>query len=896
MTTFLRLLVLLLAVAASPAPALAQQTAPAAQTGETPPPPDRPVVTIENADQLFPKWERDAAAVEQRLQSEAVTTDVLGAIREVLDPQRINSRALATQARTQLAPLAAQLEALGPVPEEGTVEDPAVTAERDEINKRIAGLRAVVSKADLAFTRADRLMATATDAQRTRFTNELLQRGPEPFDPRNWIMASRSLVQVVQTAIAEATQSEARQRRRELWRDVGTTAMGAFLFAFLVLVFARRYALQRLSRAIQPHSPREVDAETEMSAFGGLDAHEVTDRSQMTDTGMPGPSLGRPPSRTRRLLVGIGMTLTRLLMPIGAIIAARYALGLLDLLGPTGKILVNGLSVGLAFVALTYALVFAFFAPRMPQLRLSSTMSDAIARRASFCAMAISVAVAVNIGLVGAGEKLSLPEGALVVYNLFTVLLASWFLWQMAGVWSDRVPARKAAVEGEETTPDEESWFTENLILTGRRAAYLLAAVAPLTAVGGYYALSRYILQSGVLSAAVIGIAVILFLVAREASQALHEVSGENRRAKGETAKDTPVGLFPVFIGFVLALMAIPVLALVWGATMGDLQEAYFGLTEGFTIGKTLFRPADLLIAALVFGLGLFLTRLFQAIVRRAVMPRTKLDVGARSSIVSGLGYLGFFIAALMAISIGGIDLTNLAFLGAALGVGIGFGLQNIVNNFVSGIILLIERPIKVGDWIEVANTHGTVRKINVRSTEIQTFDRASYIVPNSELISGAVTNYTHEDVMGRVICPVGVAYGTDVRKVERILLEIARAHPMTLRRPAPQVIFQSFGGSSLDFELRAFLRDVMWVVATRSDINFEIERRFEEEGIEVPFGQTDVTVKNASEMIELLGRAAAFAQPQPERPAPSTVSSTERSRETARPVEPDFDSEGENI
>jgi len=170
-----------------------------------------------------------------------------------------------------------------------------------------------------------------------------------------------------------------------------------------------------------------------------------------------------------------------------------------------------------------------------------------------------------------------------------------------------------------------------------------------------------------------------------------------------------------------------------------------------------------------------------------------------------------------------------------------------------------------------------------VRSTEIKTFDKASYIVPNSELISGAVTNYTHEDVMGRVICPVGVAYGTDVRKVERILLEIARAHPMTLRRPAPQVIFQNFGGSSLDFELRAFLRDVNWVVATRSDINFEIERRFEEENIEVPFGQTDVTVKNAAEMIELMSKSAAFAQPRPERSVEG------RATKNDDPVEPDL-------
>jgi len=736
--------------------------------------------------------------------------------------------------------------------------------ERDEINKRIATLRAVVSKAELAFTRADRLIDSATVAQRARFTDELLQQGPAPFDPRHWLTAGTSLVTTARAAVEEMTSPEAQERRREVWADAGPTALSALLFAFVMLVFVRRYALKRLSLAINPVSRATIDADTEMSAFGGLSAEDGTPRAgaDLSESSPPGSSLR--PSRIRRLVLGTGMALARLIIPIAAIVAARYALSILDILGPTGMAVVDGLFIGLSFIVLASALIFMLFSPRMPELRLSD-MSDAKARQGAFYAMVIAVALALNIGVVGSGERLNLPTSALSVYNLCTVLLAAWGLWRAAAIWSGTNRTQHVVVDGEEVQNDE-NWFTENLIRVWRKAAYILAVVTPLTAVAGYYALSRYVLKSGILSALVIGAVVILFMIANEASQALSEAADENRRAKGEEAKNEAVGLLPVFIGFVLTLLAIPVLALVWGATTGDLREAYFGITQGFTIGDTTFRPGDLLIAALVFGLGLFLTRLFQAVVRRAVMPRTRLDVGARSSIVSGLGYLGFFIAALAAVSIGGIDLTSLAFLGAALGVGIGFGLQNIVNNFVSGIILLIERPIKVGDWIEVAGTHGTVRKINVRSTEIKTFDKSSYIVPNSELISGAVTNYTHEDVMGRVICPVGVAYGTDVRKVERILLEIARAHPMTLRRPAPQVVFQSFGGSSLDFELRAFLRDVNWVLSTRSDINFEIERRFEEEKIEVPFGQTDVTVKNASEMIELLSRSAAFAQPRPER------------------------------
>ncbi len=859
MTILRRLfIVMMLCLAGLAAPSLAQETRVEGATQQA-----AAAITLENADALFTKWETDAQDIDERLQSEDVTAELLSKIRAVLDPQRVNARALADQAKAQLAPVIAQFDSLGPPPENGGTEDAAVAMEREELNKRIAGLRAVVSKSDLAFTRADRLISAATDAQRQRFTDQLLERGPAPVDPRHWVSTGMTLLGVGQRVAEEATLPEAAERRRDRWVEAGPVALALLLFAVVLLVFVRRYALTYLSHAIRRHPAVEINAETEMSAFGGLNARAYLEGKHASAEGAPGPILGPPPSRTRRLIVGIGVTLTRLLMPLAALLSVRYALKSLGLLGPTGEIIVDGVTSGLVVVAVTYAMGFAFFAPRTPELRLSG-LDDGTARRASFYAMTIAVALAFNIGLVGAGEAMNLPRETLAVLNLCTVIIASWGLWRMAGVWTDTSDVKARPSETDDSQVSEDNWFSENLILTARRGAYMIATLTPLAAVAGYYALSRYILQSGILSAAVVGAAVIVFLVAREASQALHEAAGQNRRARGEETKDEGVGLLPVLIGFVLAVAVAPILALVWGATVGDLREAYFSLTEGFRVGETVFRPGDLLLAALVFALGLFLTRLLQAIVRRAVMPRTRLDVGARSSIVSGLGYFGFFVAALTAISIGGLDLTNLAFLGAALGVGIGFGLQNIVNNFVSGIILLIERPIKIGDWIEVASIHGTVKKINVRSTEIQTFDRASYIVPNSELISGAVTNYTHEDVMGRVICPVGVAYGTDVRKVERILLEIARAHPMTLRRPPPQVVFQGFGGSSLDFELRAFLRDVNWVVATRSDINFEIQRRFDEEEIEIPFGQTEVTVKNAAEMVELFTRTAAMAQPRP--------------------------------
>jgi len=258
---------------------------------------------------------------------------------------------------------------------------------------------------------------------------------------------------------------------------------------------------------------------------------------------------------------------------------------------------------------------------------------------------------------------------------------------------------------------------------------------------------------------------------------------------KGVQARDA---LLPVLMGFVLLVLATPFLALIWGAR----------------------------------------------------------DLGGQNAIVSGLGYLGIFLAALIAITAAGIDLSSLAIVAGALSVGIGFGLQNIVSNFVSGIILLIERPISEGDWIEVGGKMGYVRDISVRSTRIETFDRTDVIVPNADLVSGTVTNYTRGNTVGRVIVPVGVAYGSDTRKVHDVLLGIAEAQPMVLANPAPSVLFVNLGADSLDFEVRCFLRDVNFTMTVKNEINHQIVQRFAEEGIEIPFVQRDLWIRNPDALL----------------------------------------------
>lgn len=250
-----------------------------------------------------------------------------------------------------------------------------------------------------------------------------------------------------------------------------------------------------------------------------------------------------------------------------------------------------------------------------------------------------------------------------------------------------------------------------------------------------------------------------------------------------------------------------------------------------------------LILLAIVFG-----ERLFRRFFLRRMLARTQLDEAMRYGIERILGYvfvvLGFYIA-LQTI---GLDLSSLAVIAGAVGVGLGFGLQNIFSNFMSGLIILAERPITIGDRVEVAGIAGQVSKISLRSTTVVTNDNISIIVPNSQFISETVINWSHGDPKVRFRIPVGVAYGTDTEKLTATLLAVAKENPQVLDDPAPKVFFDGFGDSSLNFELGVWTQEQVRSPRTlRSHLNFAIDRALREANIEIPFPQRDLHVRSGS-------------------------------------------------
>jgi potassium efflux system protein len=317
-------------------------------------------------------------------------------------------------------------------------------------------------------------------------------------------------------------------------------------------------------------------------------------------------------------------------------------------------------------------------------------------------------------------------------------------------------------------------------------------------------------------------------------------------------------------------ILGIPLILLTWGFQIADIEAWIYSFFTQIRIGNISISIVGILGGILLFGLGFVVTRWVQKWIDGNVLARSQVDLGVRNSVKTGIGYLGVGLAVLVGVSAAGIDLSSFALVASALSVGIGFGLQNIVSNFVSGLILLAERPFKVGDWVVAGTTEGFVRRISVRATEIETFQRQTVIVPNSVLINGQVGNWTHRNKLGRIEVAISVHAGNDPRHVQDVLADVVRTQQGLLRNPEPIVVFQAFSKDTLDFEIRAFLADILNGTGVKSDLRASILERFRAEDIPLGGpGAPEVPVKISPEGAELLSALLDQATEKVRKPAP---------------------------
>lgn len=715
---------------------------------------------------------------------------------------------ISVELRPRFNDVKARLAQLGEKPAEGEPEEaPSVTEERNRLNAARLEINTLTGRAEDLSIRASNLSDTITDLRRQLFTERLFEHTEISGD-------------VVDDAInAFSAEFSDFQRTVSSWFSfiwkykrvpLGTAVTLSLAMALVLLV-------------------------SEYRLFGSLIRRDPAESN---------------PSYMSRFSVAFWSTILPALALAAFLVASFFFLDTFNVLRPDIAPIAAALFGFGGLVFFVAMLARAVLAPKAPSWRLVK-LSDKGARDLNFAVLSMAVVNGSDYVLGAVSETLSSP----VVLTVMKSFLSSVVVGLIVFVVSFLRPM--LAQSGD---PSE------------RGRPWPKAAAVPLRIIGiglivlsaiGYVGLSRFLATQMVLTGAVVATMYIGILSGKAISAA--NQFGETRvgRYLGQRFSLKPValdqaGIVAGLLIYVFALsIGIPLILISWGFQPRDLELWLINIFTEINVGTIRISIFGILGGILLFTLGLVATRWLQKWLDGNVMARSQVDAGVRNSVKTGVGYLGTGIAGLIGISAAGIDLSSLALVAGALSLGIGFGLQNIVSNFVSGLILLVERPFKVGDWVATGTTEGFVRRISVRATEIETFQRQSIIVPNSELINAPVGNWTHRNKLGRIEIPVSVSYESDPRQVMDLLMEIALAHPGLLRNPEPVVLFNGFGASSLDFELRGFVGDVLGALPIRNELRVTILERFRSQRILMPYPHQEVHLHLDEEARRVFGGRA---------------------------------------
>ena len=757
--------------------------------------------------QVVDRWSQRLDLIEQQLGRADTTAESAAGFIAQANEVRQEALNLESELKPEIENLERRLAALGPAPAEGEpAEAPEVAAQREALQQELQQVNAQVTQANLAIVRADELDQMAGSlTQRKRF-EKLFQSYPPPWAPETLRRATPEFFAVVEKMIGSPLAWWNSLGQEEQRQTVSLRVALLLLLALALGWFLRHWLLSRYGR-----DPAVSD-----------------------------------PSYSARLLAAIANAVARGIVP-------ALIFGGLLYLAWTSKAsahslfwaLISILFAVMAFFSLAWALPYAVLSPNMPQWRLLP-VSPENARKLGWRFTLLAAFFALQIFMTAAHAQIGVSDAYFSLATFVLTVLPALVLIDTARqrFWLIVEPGSEGALaaaqpDGEEEEAEKAAPRRSPFWRFVRRLVALVALASILTALVGYADLADFLLNNLLLSIITLAAIVILRGLARELIGAgLRSDFMRKALEIRHVARNRIKFWLRALLDAGLVILGVFIIAAIWSSPFGEFWTEARQLLSGVTIGGVTISVSDVAAALAVFALILLLTRLGQRFLSNRVLPQTGFDSGVQHSLSAGFGYIGVILAAVFGISALGIDLSNIALIAGALSVGIGFGLQAVVSNFVSGIILLIERPIKVGDWVLVGGNEGLVKRITVRSTELTTFQRASVIIPNSEFISTSVINWTHKDTYGRIEVAVGVAYGSDVEKVREVLLDCANHHERILTSPEAQVLFMNFGGSSLDFELRCFTNDVSYRMIISSDLRFAIDKAFRDADIEIPFPQ----------------------------------------------------------
>jgi|HubBroStandDraft_3_1064219.scaffolds.fasta_scaffold00642_7 potassium efflux system protein len=755
--------------------------------GQPASPPQRPFA------QLIDVWTRQLDRIATRSEQANLLPVEIDTLREQVADVRAAASAAAAIARNDLADTKKLLAPLDVKPgSDAAPETDAVKADRARLSDLAAVSESQVKQGEVIIARADQLTERLTKLRGQVMLDTLLHQDVSPLSPDVWRKLGPQFKTAVQTLSAAVA----------AWGHEGLSALGSgdqdlTSLAFWAVVTVLLWWLGRFLRR----------------RFGRGEATE-------------------PGQRDRTLAAavdGVGLVLVPILAVwlVGRLLAATAPPSPIDVLVPEliGRVITFLLVVGLTATALS---------PRRPAWRVLPFTTESAHEQSRalrrLMAVGLSADFIYTVLTRGPGDRSALASvGALVL----AILVAALALPVLANRAWHAVPSEAGGAGAEQPQMIGGTWWSIVRLLLS--AAVLSAIVFALL---GYATLAAHLHNAIFNTAFIIAFAV---LAHRLVGDLLEEAA----------APDTPpgrwvrhrLGLAPdstlrghllvmlVFDGFLVLLLAVGI-ATAWGVDIDAIVEAMGQLMRGVRVGNVTISFANVGMALVAFAVCLALARVVRSVVRDRVLPTVDAPLPLRQSIDAGLNYVGVILALVIGIGVLGVDFTNLAIVLGALSVGIGLGLQNIANNVISGVILLVERPIKAGDWVSVAGHEGFIRRINIRATEMETFQRTHVIMPNSVFLQNPVVNRTYSDTSSRVEIKLTVGLATDVPAMEGLLREAALGHPRVLRVPAPIVRFERITPTGLEFELFVFVSRLEDRLVVTNDLNQAILAKLIESGI----------------------------------------------------------------
>ncbi|MCA0317379.1 MAG: DUF3772 domain-containing protein [Proteobacteria bacterium] len=750
----------------------------AAQAPVSPPPAAAPA--RDATDTAKASLDQAELTLERRLSDQELSD-----LRARLDPVREALAAAQAQVEPRLAEARDRLTQLGPKPADNAPpEAPEARQQRDEQTKAVADLDARVRAIRVQQVRVEQLAERITDRRRQLFTAQLFERSVPVVDPTFWTQLVDGLPRFMRSARFLAT---------DWWRHltdvVGysrlTAAALAGLFAALALTVLYRWLRRRGLYANPADEPASKLA-------GVLSTLRVA------------------AERTLVLPVLVGAVL---------LIAENF-----DLVLPRAQPLVpTAVMTAVFIVSLTRGIMQGVLAPGAPAYRLVR-LTDAYAE-AVFAAMrGAAWILASGLVLLAFARVIVAPVSVTAFITTLTAVGIAGAIY-----WFLRRTTERSEPGGEDATEPQAWGWT-------RPALWLGLAVIAIALMAGYIPLAGFA-ASRIAAVVLIAAATVMLLTLIDA--VIAEWFGPTT-VRGRSLS-VAIGIRPERLDLIGTLIdgLLRVIVLIasamavfgpwgFGGAGASLEDAFFGLRFG-DLRNLILSIAG---AGAVLAIGFLVARSVLKWIREQVLPRSGIDAGLQNSIATILGYAGFAMVAGLALRQLGLDLSNITIIAGALSVGVGFGLQSIVSNFVSGLILLAERPIRVGDSIVVKGEEGYVRKISVRSTEIETFERATVILPNAELISGVVKNWTHSNTLGRVAIPVRVGFESDPDIVRDELIAAACDNRYIVQQPPPRVFLMRFADLGIEFELRGVVSNVEYAATVKSDLQLAILKRFRDRGI----------------------------------------------------------------